>query len=216
VTHNRWRRALRFLRRASFAVCVTAILSAACAFPFAGRFLVVEDPIRPADAIIVLGGIRGGRWLEALDLFEEKVAPRIVLSSDRSEGAEFESLKRGVQIPRTADHVRDAMIRLGVPEDAVEVFRYHVDNTAQEADTARVLARERGWNHLLIITSKYHTRRARFAFERSFRASGVQISVRSTRYDPSAPRTWWMHRYDARWVFMELPKLLIYRMGLEG
>lgn len=204
------------MSRAVLVSLVALTLAAACAFPFAGRFLIVEDPVQPANAIIVLAGSRAARWMEAVDLFKEECAPHIVLSSDRMEGAEFQLLERGVRLPRQSDLAREAMLQLGVPPDAVEVFRNPVDNTAQEAAVTRALADERGWKQLLIVTSKYHTRRTRYAFDRAFRGSGIQIRVRGTRYDSISPKRWWAHRVDARWVLMELPKLLAYRLGLEG
>jgi uncharacterized SAM-binding protein YcdF (DUF218 family) len=216
MTHDRRRRALRFLARASLGIGLALVVSFACALPFAGRYLVSEDPVAPADAIIVLGGTRAGRWLEALDLYEERMAPHIVLSSDRADATDFEFHRRGIRIPRTSDLVRDAMIQLGVRPDAVEVFPFPLDNTAHEAEASRRLAVERGWGRLLIVSSKYHTRRARFAFERALRGTGIQIIVRGTRYDQVSPRTWWTDRYDTRWVLQELLKLIAYRLGLEG
>ncbi len=68
----------------------------------------------------------------------------------------------------------------------------------------------------MIVTSKYHTRRARFAFNRAFSGSGIHIAVRPTRYEVVRPRTWWGDRHDARWVGQEIPKLLLYWLGLEG
>ncbi len=192
------------------------VLALACACPFVGRYLITEDTVQPADAIVVLAGTRGSRWLEALHLYQDGTAPAIVLSSDRLEAAEFVLQGRGVSLPRESDLVRDAMIQLGVPPGAVEVFRSSVDNTAQEAAATRQLAVRRHWKRLVIVTSKYHTRRARFAFNRAFRGTGIDIRVRATRYDPITPATWWMHRFDARWVLLEVPKLIAYWLGMEG
>ena len=213
---DRWRRALRLVARASLGALLALAVLFACALPFAGRYLITEDPVRQADAIIVLGGTRAGRWLEALDLYEERMAPHIVLSSDRADATDFEFRQRGIRIPRTSDLVRDAMIKLGVPSEAVEVFPFPLDNTAAEAEASLRLSVDRGWRRLLIVSSKYHTRRARFSFERTFRGSGIQIAVRATRYEDVRPRRWWTRRYDTRWVAQELVKLFLYRLGLEG
>jgi uncharacterized SAM-binding protein YcdF (DUF218 family) len=216
VKTDRLRRVRHFASRVVLTSVAIATLVAAVSFPFAGRYLVDEDPLEPADAVFVLAGSRAARWMEAVELYKEKVAPHIVLSSDRMEGAEFELLARGIRLPRHSDLAREAMIQLGVPPDAVEVIRSPVDNTAQEAIVARSLAAERGWKRLLIVTSKYHTRRARFAFVREFRGSGVEVRMRATRYDRIFPGTWWAHRFDARWVLTELSKLMAYRLGLKG
>ena len=200
-----------------FALAVALVLLAfTCACPFIGRFLVVEDDLAPADAIVVLAGSRVSRWMEALELYRAGIGSHVVLSSDIMEGAEFRLVELGINLPRHSDLVREAMIKLGVPADRVEVFTVPVDNTAQEAAVTRALARDRGWTHVLVVTSKYHTRRTRFAFHREFRGSNIEIHVRGTRYDRIDPWRWWMHRYDARWVSMELPKLIAYALGLEG
>ena len=197
-------------------LAAAVILGSACACPFVGSFLVVEDNLAPADVIVVLAGSRASRWMEAVDLYKEGVAASIVLSSDRMEGAEFQLLERGIRLPRHSDLAREAMIRLGVPADRVEVFPGPVDNTAEEASVTRRLATERGWKRLLIVTSKYHTRRTRFAFRREFRGADMMVAVRGTRYDVISPGRWWLRRYDARWVLMEIPKLIAYALGLEG
>ena len=213
---NRLRRARHLVSRVVLTTVAITSLAVAVSFPFAGRFLVDEDPVESADAVFVLAGSRAARWMEALELYKEKTTPHIVLSSDRMEGAEFELLARGIRLPRHSDLAREAMIKLGVPGGAVEVIRSPVDNTAQEAIVARALAAERGWKRLLIVTSKYHTRRARFAFVREFRGSGIEIRMRATRYERIFPGTWWAHRYDARYVLTELSKLAAYRVGLKG
>ena len=216
MTFDRWGRARRLLLRAGVGGLLGLTVLLASALPFAGRYLITEDPVRQADAIIVLGGTRAGRWLEALDLYEGRMAPHVVLSSDRADATDFEFRQRGIRIPRTSDLVRDAMVTLGVPAEAVEVFPFPLDNTAHEAEASRRLAVDRGWRRLLIVTSKYHTRRARFSFDRALRGSGIEIVVRATRYEDVSPRRWWTRRHDSRWVLQELVKLFLYRVGLEG
>ena len=209
-------RTLPFLTRALAALVLLGSVTAVAACPFVGRFLVVEDQASSADAIVVLAGGRAARWMEAVDLYKEQVAQSIVLSSDRMEGAEFQLLQRGIQLPRHSDLARLAIIQLGVPADRVEVFPAPVDNTAEEALVTRRLAQSRGWHRVLIVTSKYHTRRTRFAFRREFRNTGIEVVVRGTRYDTITPHRWWLYRYDARWVLMEAPKLIAYALGMEG
>jgi uncharacterized SAM-binding protein YcdF (DUF218 family) len=67
---------------------------------------------------------------------------------------------------------------------------------------------------MIVVTSKYHSRRAGFAFRREFAGTSVQVIVRASRHDPSEPARWWRRRADVRSVSSELQKLAAYMLGL--
>ncbi len=193
---------------------VTALLVLAAACPFAGRYLIVDRPLEPADAVVVLAGGRVERWLEAVDLYKEKMATRILLSRGQVEAAEMTLRRRGIRFPPEVDLAREAIGQMGVPANAVDVISRSLDNTAQEAAAAREFAVARRWTSIIVVTSKYHTRRSLYAFEREFRGTGIRIQVRGSRHDTALPDGWWRRRVDFRWVTSELQKLLAYRFGL--
>jgi uncharacterized SAM-binding protein YcdF (DUF218 family) len=208
-------------RRAIARVCVATLLVAAlatvCFLPFAGRFLVREDPLaEPADAIFVLAGARVERWLEAVELYREQRAPLVVLSPGPMGKAESDLRVKGIRFPTEAEAARDAMQQLGVRGDALRILPGYVDNTAQEAEALHRLVRETAWQRIVVVTSRYHTRRTGFAFRREFRATPVRIMVRASRFDESEPARWWRHRPDIRFVTSELQKLALYGLGLGG
>jgi uncharacterized SAM-binding protein YcdF (DUF218 family) len=138
----------------------------------------------------------------------------MVISPGIVEQAEVELRARGIRYPAEADLVRDAMVQLGIPAGVITVLPTPVDNTADEGTQMRALALARGWTNIIVVTSKYHTRRTRFAFQREFRGTNVRIQVRGSRYDGASPDDWWKHRSDLRYVLSELQKLLAYRLGL--
>ena len=167
----------------------------------------------PADAIFVLAGTLVERPLEAADLHERGLAPRIVVTRAVSEGAAGHLERRGVRVPTEFDITRDILLQLGVPEDAlVTPGRIH-DNTAEEAQTLRDLARQHGWRRVIVVSSKYHLRRAGVACRRALRGTGVEVVLRGSRYDDSEPERWWSRRSDIRWVASETPKLIAYLLG---
>ena len=206
--------ARRAVLRFTGGLTLALVVALALFLPFAGRFLVAEDPPQPSDASFVLAGARVERWLEAVDLYHARVAPMVVLSPGRSEPAEDALRARGVRIPGDGEIARSAMLQLGVPADAVIVLPGSLDNTAHEAAALRSFVRGTGWRTVTVITSPYHTRRTRFAFAREFRGTDVTIVVRGTRHDRSVPSRWWQSRSDTRFVLSELQKLLAYRLGL--
>lgn len=191
------------------------IILAAAACPFAGRYLIIDDPLQPSDAILVLAGARAERWLEGVDLYKEGVAPHILLSPGMVEPAEVKVRQMGVRFPAYAELVRDAMIQMGVPAAAITVLPRAVDNTADEAAVTRPVVIERGWTSLVVVTSKYHTRRTLFAFRREFDGTPVRVQVKGSRHDEVSPDGWWRSRSDLRWVASELQRLAAYRLGLN-
>jgi uncharacterized SAM-binding protein YcdF (DUF218 family) len=201
-------------RRTLVALTIALTCVLAWAFVDAGRYLQHEDPLQHADALFVLAGARLERTFEAVDLYQAGYAPVILFSPGGEEPAESVARARGLRVPRYADTVRDAVVAFGVPREAMIVPDVSVDNTAQEAALLRTTAAQRGWHTVIVVTSKYHTRRSGFAMRRELEGSGVRILVRASRYDLSDPARWWRQRADVRYLMEEWPKLVAYRLGL--
>jgi uncharacterized SAM-binding protein YcdF (DUF218 family) len=135
--------------------------------------LAREDPRQNADAVFVLAsGLQGdgelstvamSRLLGGLELLGEGWAPRLVLSELPAPG------------PRYRDAACELMDSLGMSHEVLTVGP--VRNTHDEAVAVGELARELGFERLLVVTSPSHSRRASLALE----AQGVRvISVPST------------------------------------
>ena len=204
---------LRILRLCK--ILLTASAAAVLLFlPFAGRFFSAADPLQRGDAIVVLAESRVDRWLEAVDLFKEGWAPRVVLSPGPVSTLEVKLRGEGLRLPREGDLARDAVLSLGVPADAVTVMPGGVDNTAAEA------AALRRWlppdsHRVIVVTSPYHLRRAGYAFRREFAGTGTEIVMHGSRYSEARPARWWSRRDDVRYLMNEMPKFLAYVMGLS-
>jgi uncharacterized SAM-binding protein YcdF (DUF218 family) len=217
LTKIRFEHARRVVARTLLLCAVALLLGAAIACPYAGHFLIVDEPLEPADAILVLAGSRTVRWLEGVDLYRERMAPNVVISPGIVESAEVELRRRGIDFPAEADLVKRAMVQLGVPGPAITILSStgRLDNTADEAAAMKQLAVQRDWASVIVVTSKYHTRRTRFAFRREFSDTSIRIQVRGSRYDGAKPDGWWRSRPDLRYVISELQKLLAYRLGID-
>jgi uncharacterized SAM-binding protein YcdF (DUF218 family) len=204
------------VRRTLLVLLALASLAAVWFLFYGGRFLVHEDPLQKADAIFVLAGTRVERPLEAVDLYKEGYAPVIVLSPGRPEDGELMLRARGIRFPIEVELERDALLQMGLPAAAVLATDGYVDNTGQEANLLRAMVKAHGWRRVIIVTSKYHTRRAAFAFRRGLRGTTAQVTMRASRYDLSDPAAWWRQRNDVRYVASEWQKLILYRLGLGG
>jgi uncharacterized SAM-binding protein YcdF (DUF218 family) len=202
-------------RRIVVVLLLVAIGGAAYAFNELGSMLAADEPLRKSDAIFVLAGTAMTRALEGADLWLAGYAPRVVLSREvRDPAFDVLAARNGLRFPDDADVARDAYIALGIPPEAVVVPETRHDSTAAEAITLRELARTHGWRRVTVVTSKYHLRRSGFAFRRELQGTGVEISMRGSRYDDAEPARWWRKRSDIRTVMQEFPKLIAYVAGL--
>lgn len=194
-------------------VAAPLLLFSAIALPRLGGWLVVEDPLQKADALIVLGGTTYERPLEAVDLFKEGWAPRIYLLREIIDWGERELIARGVSYPRPIDMQIDLLRRLGIEEAAVHVLD-QANSTAEEATLVHDLAVRQKFSRLIVITSKQHTRRARLVMNRRLDDAGVEVIVRASRYDKSNTDRWWSERSTLRFTLFETQRLFGYWMGI--
>jgi len=116
-----------------------------------------SDSHRPAEAIIVLGAaqydgrpspVLRARLEHALTLYEDEVAPLVVVTGGKQAGDRFTEAAAGFTYLR--EH--------GVPEDAI-MREEQGDNTwAQLAATTRLL-RQRGMRSAVLVSDDYHAYR---------------------------------------------------------
>ena len=202
----------RFLLRGALVAGLLLMLSA-ITLPGLGAWLVVEDPLQTADAIIVLGGTMFERPLEAADLHKAGWAPRIFLFRQIADFGETQLIARGVPYLREIDIQVDVLGRLGVEPQAIHVLN-EAASTADEAVMVVDLASREKFTRLIIITSKQHTRRARLVMTRRLDDLGVQVIMRASRYDRSDVDRWWANRNTLRFTLFEIQRLFGYWIGV--
>jgi uncharacterized SAM-binding protein YcdF (DUF218 family) len=194
-------------------ILAPVLLVSAVTLPRLGPWLVVEDPLQKADAVIVLGGTMYERPLEAVDLYKEGWAPRIYLFREIADWGEQVLAERNVPYTRGVDLQIEVMRRLGVPADAIGVLD-EANSTADEAEHAFQLATREQLTRVIIITSKQHTRRARMVMNRRLTPAGVTVIVRPSRYDRADVDRWWANRSTLRFTLFESQRLLGYWIGI--
>ena len=166
---------------------------------FAGQFWVVDEPAAPSDAIIVLGddNYAGDRAFHAADLYREGVAPTVAASG--------RMLRRNVSL---ADIIEHDLESFGVPAASIVKLPHRAQNTREEAAECARLIEARHWKRVLVVTSNYHTRRARFIFERVL-PPGVALRVSAARDSDFDPSRWWETRQGQKLFFSELAGYLV-------
>lgn len=158
-----------------------------------GNFWIVDDKPEPADAIMILGddNLQGDRASRAAELYRAHWASKIVASG--------RPLRPYLSIP---DLMRRDLTERGVPGDAIISYPRPVGNTREEAEALRKLAMERGWRHVLVVTSSYHTRRARFIFYRVW-PHDFEFRMMAARDSDFDADSWWRSREGLKLVFHE-------------
>jgi len=190
-------------------VSVGGILGRVPLLTAVGRFVVEDDPPVKADAVVVLSGSIPDRIMEAVELFREGYAPRIMLSHDRHSVLVVRLRERNVHVPRGYEINRTIAEQLGVPPSAIIDVPRTGGSTLGEARDVLEAVRRRGFHTIIVVTSKYHTRRAGLVF-RHVAADRVRIVVRPSRYDRFRPNAWWHDREDTRRLVIEYEKLLVF------
>jgi uncharacterized SAM-binding protein YcdF (DUF218 family) len=164
----------------------------------AARFLIVDDPPGPSDAIVVMAGDPDyERTRAAVALMRsEHVATLILTGGEPGPGDSAESL-------------RAKALELGVPEPRIRVET--TSHTTREAVLAVApILQSLGARTVTVVTSPYHQRRATAAARRAWPG----VTVLSHPASPSAwsPRRWWSTAWSRRAVVTEYAKLLYYRV----
>lgn len=193
------------------ALAAVLTLAAPLLLPAAGRYLVREDPPEHADAIVVLAGSYPDRVLEAVDLYKRGLAPRIILCREPETSGFRRVDELGLSVPRPSDVNRSVAEQLGVPPQAIEVLARAGDSTYAEAQTVIDEATRRGYRAILLVTSKYHTRRAAAIYQ-VLAGDQLKVMVRAASADDFQSERWWRHRMSTRRLIIEYQKLLNFQL----
>jgi hypothetical protein len=95
---------------------------------------------------------------------------------------------------------------LGVPAEHLIVAPIGAESTLEEALRLRPVLAEHNFRNLVVVTSNFHTRRARQIFIDIYRPRGTIVRVSAApdlRFDPNA---WWQSRDGRKYFFLEILK----------
>ena len=198
-------------RRVLCAVGVGALLFALVIFFGVGRWLVAEDQLGKASAIVVLSGAMPMRAIEAAKLYREGYAPEVWLTHSTEPGETLQEM--GIPFAGEDHYNALVLIHEGVPAKAIHVLEPPIVNTADEIKVAAsALAQAKG-DAVILVTTKVHTRRVRLLWRRLASGQGRAI-VRGASADPFDPGHWWRNTSDALDVVREVLGILNAWAGL--
>lgn len=166
-----------------------------------GRWLVVEEPLQKAYAIVVLSGHMPDRALEAARIYRQGYANHIWLTHSTEPGATLNELS----IPFQGEdfYNKQVLVHEGVPEQAIQVLNPPIVNTADEMKTIGEALRKENEHSVILVTSKAHTRRVQTLWRRLSSHDGAAI-IRGVSDDSFDPAHWWRTTQDALDVVREV------------
>jgi uncharacterized SAM-binding protein YcdF (DUF218 family) len=173
---------------------------------FAGQLWVVDEPAERADVIVVLGddNYTGDRAAHAGELYQAGLAPQVVASGRllRPYAGIAEMIERDLE-------------SRGVPAASIVKFTHSAGNTREEAEALKGLVASRGWKRVLVVTSNYHARRARFIFGRVFPPS-ITVRVSAANDSEFDPSRWWETPLGRKLLFNEVAGYVVAWWELRG
>jgi uncharacterized SAM-binding protein YcdF (DUF218 family) len=183
-----------------------AIIVVLCFMRWGDDLLIADQPPpRHVDAAIVLQGsiaAEKARIAGAITLLQQGVADRALLSVPKESywGQSIPPVARAF-LERT--YGSDLAARVDFCETGAEV-----NSTLQEARAMSPCIREHHWQSIVIVTSNYHTRRARMIWRKITGPNpDVHMGIEGVP-DPEFQLPWWRHRQSAKIWLMESLKLV--------
>ncbi|MEM0996002.1 MAG: YdcF family protein [Bacteroidota bacterium] len=170
-----------------------------------GGFLVVEDPAERCDAIFVLSGNAQDRGQEAARLYHAGYAPTVVCLGGESNPA----LELYGIFVSTAEITRSVLQEAQVPEADIELLEEGT-STYEEFVAISEWCHRRSWDKIMVVSSRFHTRRIHAFFRLRLHFSGIQMVLRGARDRVFEEETWWKSEPGLIFVNNEYVKLLYY------
>jgi uncharacterized SAM-binding protein YcdF (DUF218 family) len=134
-----------------------------------GGGLIYQDKIAPADCILVLGGGRGERVLQGVELYKKKYAPQMMMTG------EFEQVLFGPTYHWALQGQKLAVSR-GVPKNDIIPILTSM-STHDDATLAKTECLKHNYKSLIVVSEPFHTKRAYYTFKKVFKGSGIKLMI---------------------------------------
>jgi hypothetical protein len=173
----------------------------------AGWALVVNEPVAPADIIVVSLASESAGPLEAADLVQSGIAERVAVFADPARGADLEFIRRGLPYENAALRQIRQLKLLGVT-DVVEIPMAEDGSEAEGWALSRWCS-QRGFRSAVFVVARDHSRRVRRILDRATKGGSTHVTVRPARHSTFDPDRWWETRNGVRTEIVELQKLVL-------
>ena len=171
-----------------------------------GSLLIHNDGPAKADLAVVLGGdYWGHRIVRGAELVEQGYVPAVLVSGPP-----------GYYGTNEADAAMAFVVAKGYPKEWFLLLRHTALSTRSEATAVLDELQRRGVRSFLLVTSDYHTARARRIYLAAERARGGGPGFRTVAAPDQffTPGNWWHSRDAQKTVFFEWTKTVATAFGM--
>jgi hypothetical protein len=173
----------------------------------AGWALVVnQEPVAPADIIVLTLDSGAAGALEAADLVQSGVAKRVAVFDEPPNREQEEFTRRGLPYEDAGARQLRELKALGVT-DVVHISKVY--GTGDEGQALPPWTDEQHLQSMVVVATKDHSRRLRRVLDRVMKGHATHAKVQAARYSDFDPDRWWKTRGGARTEIIELQKLLL-------
>lgn len=170
-----------------------------------GDFLVKEDNLHDADAVFVLSGDPFDRGNEAIKIFNERYIPEIICT-----GSNISHNLKSLHLNYTESSLtRINLILSGVDSNRVKILPEGT-STKEEGDAIVRYCKIHNLKTVIILSSKFHTRRVHFYFDRLFKSNHIQMLIHGAPSSIYNESYWWKDEDGLITVNNEYVKLIYY------
>jgi uncharacterized SAM-binding protein YcdF (DUF218 family) len=171
-----------------------------------GYALIHEDaPVKSDIAVVLAGDFWGNRIEKGGDLVRQGYVPAALISGPN-----------GAYGYNECDLAIDFAVHHGYQASFFIPFPLNARSTLEEAWDILPELRRRRLHRMLLVTSDYHTARARRTWLKAARQMEFAIDIRAIGApDPDfQPDSWWKNRQGQKIAFMEWSKTVAAALGL--
>jgi uncharacterized SAM-binding protein YcdF (DUF218 family) len=174
----------------------------------AAELWIVSAEVGPADAVAVLGGGLSVRPVAAAEYFHKGLVKKVLVADVGLDQSEALSI-----VPSHTSLIRGALIKLSVPDTAIEIFGSGVTNTYQEVMALREWAVRNRVHSIIVPTEVFSSRRVRWILEHEL--VGTEVKVQVAALDPTDYRRdqWWHSDQGLLNFQNEIIKYVYYRFN---
>jgi uncharacterized SAM-binding protein YcdF (DUF218 family) len=173
----------------------------------AASLWIVSDPLEPADVVAIFGGGLDVRPFAAAKYFHEGLVKKILISNVRPGPAE--------RIGAVMSHVevtRHVLLKLNVPEAAIDVFGVGNTNTRDEATSLAEWAKRNNAHSVIVPTEIFSARRVRWIVRHAFAGTDTNVQIQALDSTDFNRRDWWGFEAGVVAFQNEVIKYIYYRI----